>query len=260
MKLISLNLWLGKVFKPLAEFIKDNSGEVDFFCFQEILDAQDNWEDPLGIRPNLLNELIKILKDYNFIFSPMIIKFRKSEPNGQSLQLGLVTFVHKKYPIICQGNYFIYKHPNDNDLKDDSSNMPIILQFVKIKTPKGLLSLYNYHGTPIPGSKLDTPQRLKNSKKLKEIIEKDENPLILTGDFNLMPWTKSVEILGEVAQDLIKDFKVTNTRSKLNLFDGKPGDQRFADFTFIRGDIKAKKFFSIENEVSDHLPLYLEFS
>ena len=37
MKLISLNTWGCRITEPLFDYIRDNSEDVDIFCFQEIL-------------------------------------------------------------------------------------------------------------------------------------------------------------------------------------------------------------------------------
>ena len=42
MKLITLNTWSGKLDKQLKSFIKNHSGDVDIFCFQEIFNCDDN--------------------------------------------------------------------------------------------------------------------------------------------------------------------------------------------------------------------------
>ena len=38
MKLITLNVWGGKVFEPLMDFFKKRAGDTDIFCLQEVFD------------------------------------------------------------------------------------------------------------------------------------------------------------------------------------------------------------------------------
>ena len=77
---------------------------------------------------------------------------------------------------------------------------------------------------------------------------------ILCGDFNLLPNTESLAILSEDMKNLVKDFDITSTRSKLYT---KP--EKFADYILVSPDVSVKKFTVMQDEVSDHLPLLLEF-
>ena len=88
--------------------------------------------------------------------------------------------------------------------------------------------------------------------------ERDKSAKILCGDFNLMPETESIKMLGEAMRDLIKDYKITNTRNEISwkTYNNK---QYFADFTFVSKDINVLNFEVPYNEVSDHLPMILEF-
>ena len=52
MKIITLNLWGGKIYDKLIEFLKSKQ-DVDIFCFQEVFDSQEK-EEARGHRANLL--------------------------------------------------------------------------------------------------------------------------------------------------------------------------------------------------------------
>ncbi|MBP8994985.1 MAG: hypothetical protein KBG30_14410 [Bacteroidales bacterium] len=77
---------------------------------------------------------------------------------------------------------------------------------------------------------------------------------ILCGDFNVAPDTKSMEILETSMNNLVKEYKVTTTRSHLYT-----KEHKFADYILVSPEIKVKKFEVIQDVVSDHLPLMLEF-
>ncbi len=55
-------------------------------------------------------------------------------------------------------------------------------------------------------------------------------------------------------RNLVKEFGVKSTRSKLYT---KP--VKFADYILVSNDVKVNKFDVINMEVSDHLPLFLDF-
>ena len=55
-------------------------------------------------------------------------------------------------------------------------------------------------------------------------------------------------------KNLIKEYKVTTTRSHFYT-----KEHKFADYILVSPEIEVKKFEVIQDVVSDHLPLMLEF-
>jgi endonuclease/exonuclease/phosphatase family metal-dependent hydrolase len=77
---------------------------------------------------------------------------------------------------------------------------------------------------------------------------------ILCGDFNLLPDTDSLAILEQGMRNLVKEYRVTSTRSQ---FYEKP--DRFADYILVSPEVIVEDFQVLDEAVSDHLPLLLEF-
>ena len=46
----------------------------------------------------------------------------------------------------------------------------------------------------------------------------------------------------------------------LNLCGGKPDFQKFADYVFVSPDVNVESFSVPDIDISDHMPLVLEFS
>lgn len=113
-----------------------------------------------------------------------------------------------------------------------------------------------------PGSKLDSPVRLEQTRAILEAIRsmKSTGPLLICGDFNLLPTTESIRMIAESMQDLVTMFEIPSTRSRINLYYGTPQEQHFADFVFASADVDVMSFSVPQDvEVSDHLPLLLEY-
>ena len=60
-------------------------------------------------------------------------------------------------------------------------------------------------------------------------------------------------------RNLIIEKNIPRTRSKLSPFWGKSDFQKFADYTFVSKNIVVKDFSVPDVEISDHLPMILEF-
>jgi len=242
MKLISLNLWHGRIFEPLIKFIKDE--DADIYCFQEVMDSKII---KLGeYRGNILDEIKKALPNHNAFFAPAQDNF--FDGPQEDFSYGLAMFVRKSVTVDEMGDHFIFGSRNSKD--GGSETMPRNLQYAKI----GEYIIAHFHGLWNGAGKTDSDPRLEQSKKAKTFIDKMEGKKILCGDFNLLPDTESLAILSEGYDDLIKKHNITSTRSSLYK---KP--DKFADYTFV-SDIIVEKFEVPDVEISDHLPMILHFS
>lgn len=245
MKLITLNTWGGQVFEPLAEFLKRYSTEIDIFCFQEVLHNAVNVRPVLGdVRPNLFSEFEQMLGE----------RFAGSYAASQDNDEGLAMFVQKTIRIEEQGDIFVYKHKNAM-IGDDGTTVGRNIQYVSFTQNNKQYTVVNFHGLWTGGDKKDTPERFEQSKKVKRFLNDAPGAKVLCGDFNLLPDTESVAILEKGMRNLIKEHGITSTRS--HFYDKEP---KFADYIMVSPEIKVKDFRVLQDPVSDHLPLYLDFS
>ncbi|MBI3103405.1 endonuclease/exonuclease/phosphatase family protein [Candidatus Daviesbacteria bacterium] len=261
MKLISLNTWGGKYFEPLANFIKQHSKDSDIFCFQEIYNTRSNIKQYKNIiMTNLLNELKDILTDFQVFYFPILSGFDdQADPVTFDLTCGLAIFIKKNIRIISYKDYFIYQDPSFTALKKDFSNLATPLQQISFNLKGKTISVFNFHGTPFPADKLDSPNRLEEAEKVKDIVAKSADGKILVGDFNLLPQTECIKIIGQNMRNLIEEFNIERTRSNLSPYFKKPHFQLFADYVFVTSDVEIKDFQVQEVEISDHLPMILAF-
>lgn len=128
------------------------------------------------------------------------------------------------------------------------------------------LDLFNLHGIPVPADKLDTKARLQQTNIVLDSCKHSKLPKIIGGDFNLLPQTESVVKFEESGfRNLIKDFNIKTTRN-LNHWNpdrdsahGYFGRQDFADYVFVSPEVTVKNFEVPNVEISDHLPMILDF-
>lgn len=262
MKLISLNTWGGKYVDPLIDFIKQHSKNTEIFCLQEIYNTSSDIKQYRNIiRANLLTELKNILKDFQVFYFPTIFGF-DDEANkiDFNLSYGPAIFIKKSIKVAFHHDYFIYRDKSLYNIKKNFSNLATPLQHIKITLNNKIFNIFNFHGTPYPPAKKDTVKRLNEARKVKKIIDKTNGAKILVGDFNLSLHIKSIEIFETGMTNLIKKFNIQRTRSRLSPYYGKRNFQKFADFTFVSSDVNVIDFQVPEVEVSDHLPMILEFS
>jgi hypothetical protein len=247
MKLISLNTWGGVAYEPLMDFIKTHSTDTDIFCFQEVFPCSTTPLPALGkVRPNLFWDIKNILTDFNSYHA-----ISQEKAAG-----GLAIFI-KKYLIVDKIDHIVIFEPNniEDEYNDNYFYMGRDLQQIEFSNADKNYTILNFHGMWTIKGKDDDNHRILQSEKIKKIFDEAKGSRILCGDFNLKPDTKSIAILSENNRNLIQDYKVTSTRSSLYTKSIK-----FADYMIVSPEVEVKDFKVLKNEVSDHLPLSLNFS
>ncbi|MBI4097444.1 MAG: endonuclease/exonuclease/phosphatase family protein [Candidatus Levybacteria bacterium] len=259
MKLVTLNLWGGKVYKPLLKFIKENNRKIDIFCFQEMFQSSEN-KFSNGIKTNLYDDFSRIFKDYVGFFAPTFTGYDTQEKVDFDLSFGQATFIKKNIELISEKTSFVhgkfdYKPPVTIPGIKDGLDLPRNIHCLKVKVNNKELLIGNLHGYWLPDSKNDTPGSIRQMRKVKKIFSSFPGPKILAGDFNLRPDTKSIKMLEEDMINLIIEYGVTNTRSNLH-----KREEKFADYIMVSDKVRVNNFEVIDKHVSDHLPLLLDFS
>ncbi len=251
MKLISLNIWAGIVYEPLIKFITEKANEVDVFCFQEVMFGSEPEFTPIQkFRVNIFSELKNILKKFvpftHYSTGTHFIKEPLSFLAGQAI------FVRNSIKVNNNGGFLCYDEKGPVGA-EPFGKISGNCQWVDLENE---MTIANLHGLWQEGTdKEDTPERIKQSLVLKEFLDKKTGKKILCGDFNLFPNTKSLAILEEGMRSLIKEYGIQSTRSHLYLKEGK-----FADYILASREVDVKDFYVIQNAVSDHLPLFMEFN
>jgi endonuclease/exonuclease/phosphatase family metal-dependent hydrolase len=255
MKLISLNAWGGKVHDPLMKFIQHHAREMDVFCFQEVYQCEERQTLERGAS-DLYGELEETLSDFDGFHSPS----QTLTDEFGTMTYGLGMFVRKGIPVLDRGTYEIFRldeYP-ELGLPEGMRLWNRLLQYVTVKLGDKEVSLFNFHGMWTGGGKDDAPVRLQQSSRIREFFSEHTRAKIICGDFNLNPQTQSIKLLEEGMRNLIKESGITSTRSHFyKRFDEK--DKHYADYILVSPEISVNEFKVIQEPISDHLPLYLDF-
>lgn len=252
MKLITLNAWGGKLYEPLIEFIKTHSNDIDIFCFQDVLFGKEPTFSPIERgRINLYEEIKDILNDFGSVISRELDhSFINGEILSQDVGSGKVVFFRKSMTLKESGDFDV----SDNNLTETMVSSKC--QWLNLLTSDGEITILNLHGLWQRGSKKqDTTERIEQSKRVSKFLSTIEGKKILAGDFNMVPDGESIRILENNMINLVKTYKVETTRSS-----HYPRGEKFADYILVSKDVEVKDFKVLQDEISDHLPLFVEFN
>lgn len=254
MKLISLNIWGGHEYEALILFLRSQAQTTDIFCLQEVYDSPQALVSR-GTHINILEDFKNIFPAHEGFFSPVQDKIDEKGAADVPSLFGHAMFIKK--PLRVETNGFIFAYRERNAMAgDDFGTLGHGFQYARLHG----LTILNVHGISLPGDKLDTEARLKQSQAINDFLKSVGGPKIVCGDFNLMPETESVKMLEKNMKNLIKEFGITETRGEINHRKYPADPQHFADYIFVSPEIKVKSLEVPRVLISDHLPLILEFS
>lgn len=225
MKILFLNTWAAEMKDDLKEYIQKHADSTDIFCLQETH----------AVTMPLYRELLAATHDEFFIHKPIA-----NQPG-----FSLAIFVRK--------NITLLSHQSIMQSEMDCG----LALYVHLRVHDTDIHLCNVHGTPLPGDKLDTNQRILLSQTIINHMQNKQGLKIIGGDFNLLPNTQSVRIFEmNNYRNLIEEYSIDTTRNELS-WKNYSTRQYYADYIFISQETPVVSFFVPKNEVSDHLPLIL---
>ena len=257
MKLISLNTWAGHEYDALMKFIGDQMEGTDIFCFQEMTMSKDGPRFSNGTRTNLMSDMAGLLEAFVAESTEFESGFDEEGSVDFDIRWVQPIFIRDDIEITDFGSTIIHDGDESHRAEFDYR---CIMQYVKLRRDGKSVAIYNVHGVAYPSEKLDTPARLKQSERIKAFLSDIDDPVILCGDFNLLPETESIRMLGGGMENLIKTHKIKTTRGSLNPYIGTPQHQEFADYMFVSEGVAVEGFSVPDARVSDHLPMILTFA
>lgn len=241
------------------EFIESEKETADVFCFQEMYDTSSDVKNNInGTRANLFFEIQQRLPEFIGYMATTFNAYDLETVDGlgkvdYDLKYGLASFVKNTIKVEDQGQVMVHRGIGQTD-PEEIAYHPRNLQYLDVIIDDRKLRVCNFHGLwSFKYGKKDFPDRINQSNRIKEFLDKTVDPKILVGDFNLEPDTRSLAILEENMVDLIKTYGITTTRSS---YCDKP--VKFADYALVSPDIEIVDFQVPNVLASDHLPLILE--
>lgn len=265
MILLSLNIWGGRreVFGKLINYIKSMGGPggVDIFCFQEVFSTVSGnaplWSDDGQARYKLFADFCNVLPNHCGYFAPHHDRFDYNGKTKFFTSFGLATFVTKTIPVIDVGDVFVFGNRNEVDSVHSFSRSRAV-QYITVLDEHGKsCTICNFHGLWNGKDKNDSDERLNQAKNIRAFLDEIPHVKILCGDFNMMPNIESLRILEKGMRNLVVEKNILTTRSDLY---EKRDAEPYADYILVSDAVNVISFHVLWVEVSDHLPLEIEFS
>ena len=251
-KFITLNLWLGgMLFDSILNFLKKENPDI-LLC-QEVYNGDNKKLEKRYRSFKIIKEKIKF-KDA--VFAPAF-----GENLGKVGKVPSGNAIFSKYPILKTKTVFYDIPYSDNyakrgEVKDFAPYIPRNLISAVLKAGKIKLNIFNTQGIWGFRDGKDNKRRLEMGKKIIREIKSKEN-VILAGDFNLSPDTKTIALVEKHLRNVFKNELITSFNMKRKTDRGYA--KAVVDMVFADHKIKTIDHYCPQIDVSDHLPLVCMF-
>jgi len=241
MKILQLNIWGGKLGKQIIDLL--NREDADIVCLQEVNQLE-------GGKNFLFEDLDGLKQKTGYAFSSfhpeLGYKFM-----SRTAKMGLAIF--SKKPFLETDEIFTrLKYTENFDLLDGDYNVRS-LQRVTVDNNGSKLHVLNHHGHHVHGHKDGDEETLRQCQMIADYVSGLTEPVVLCGDFNLSSDSESLGLINKKLVNYIKDKKIISTRTHLT------DKLEACDYIFTTPDIKVTTFQVLDDVVSDHKALVIEF-
>lgn len=240
LKLLQVNIWGGKLEKQLIALLQAET--ADIVCLQESVSI------PGGAVFVVTVEQLQKSCGYMYAYSSPVISFGLM---GKEAQFG--NTILSKVPFSETDTIFTrLQHKSNFNFDTDDYNIRN-LQHVIVTVDGQRVHILNHHGHHIPGHKDGDLETERQCEIIAQKISELDGPVILTGDFNLAPHSKSLEQINRSLRNLSIEAGLRTTRTQLTQ------KKEVCDYIFVNNDIHVQSFRALDDLVSDHKALVLEF-
>lgn len=263
MRLITLNVALFEANNSkLEKFLKDQ--RADIVCFQEVAKEIDETVLHEYITKSPIDSATSELGYYFFGPTSIMDRFDMEGFHGHDafhFDLGGLTevgnYTKSKFKLNKGQNIFVENHLTYVEGRpkwpDEDYRAVLVTDF---EVGKKQLRVLNYHGI-WTRDKLGNERSLKACKKINKLALEAEGAVVIGGDFNLFPDTLSMKVFEKNFTSLVDQYKIKTTRPASNELSKLK--RNVVDYIWISKGVKVNNFKVIDNDVSDHLPLVLDF-
>lgn len=245
--LLHLNIAQGKYLDRIISYIKKEN--FDILNFQEVTGGRFS-----PLRLDCFGHIISALGYRGEIAIGMQVENDVNSYYGNATFFKKPLFLEKK-EVLWLKDYQQLASPDKIQWKSVPRNV-LCMRFVANKIR---FWSFNTH-IAWSNSPTDTAEKLRQGKLLYDKIKTIQSPFILSGDFNVSKTSQIVTSLDSLARNLIKENNIINTLNpRLHRIKHLFPEGLVVDFVYTEKSIRVRKFQVINENLSDHLGLYLKF-
>lgn len=238
MKILQLNVWMGKIEGNLKRFLQEN--DFDIICLQEVF-ASDDCQGHLARLCFDLSQIVEASGLEHVFFSP---NWCSDIANGHFEEGNLIL---SRIPFLKTHDTFINGQYSEHTVLGEKISNNLNIQVAELENG---LTVVNHHGFWRPNP-LGDRDSIKAFEKVASIIRplSEQGPLVMCGDLNIIHESPAMRPL-DFLRDLTSEAGIKTTLSGLKFNGAVP-----CDHILINDRVKSSDFTVYPDLVSDHLAL-----
>lgn len=239
---------------------------ADILCLQEVTHTPglggwtrfDDADRSLPQRANLLADVRSRLPRHHGLFTASDAgPVQDHQQRHHQQDFGLATFVAENLPLVGVRSAFVHGDYTEHRDHWPTGGRPRNALAVRVhdRRARRFVTVVNLHGLRDPLGKVDTPARHAQAERLAALIKEarqDDDLTVVCGDFNLLPDSKTFQILADLGlTDLVGEADTRTSRY--------PKPLRHASYLLVSDPGAVERFEIVTApEVSDHRALVLD--
>lgn len=236
MKILQLNVWMGKVEGNLRRFLEKN--QFDVICMQEVFASPDRAEHLSRLCFDL-SQILKTTGMKHHFYSPNW----SGEIAGGEMQWG--NLILSRIPFMRTQSEFIHGEYKTHTVLGQTIGNNLNLQIAQLENG---FTIVNHHGFWRP-QPMGDGKSVKAFEKVAESVRQLDGPVVMCGDLNIIHDSPAMRPL-DFLRDLTHEYHIENTLSGLK-YDGAVA----CDHILVNDRVAVDDFRVYPDLVSDHLPL-----
>ncbi len=240
MKILQLNVWMGKIEGNLRRFLEQN--DFDLICMQEVMASDDT-----------ATHLSRLCFDRDQIISASRLPYSFFSPNWRSRladgHLMLGNLILSRFPFTSTTTEFTSGSFQDDMILGEKVGNNLNLQIVEFENG---LTVVNHHGFWRPNP-IGDQETIAAFEHVANLVRPLSGPLVMAGDFNIIHDSPAFRPL-DFLRDLTDEYHIETTLSGI-----KVADPVACDHILVNDQIKIQDFQVLPDLVSDHLAVVAEF-
>lgn len=240
MRLLQLNAWGARLGHQVADLLKDQT--PDIACLQEVMEFDGD-----AVLCASLGDLQQAGGFKESFHSP-VFSFNMM---NKSAHFGNAILSHN--PAEKTETIFTnLEYKADFSFESDDYNIRN-LQHAVYEHEGQKLHVLNHHGHHVRTHKNGNEETLRQMLQVADYLQTLEGAVILAGDFNLAPDSKSLEVINELLENQSVSHGLKTTRTPLT------SKTEVCDYIFTNRFVRVLDFRMLDTLVSDHAALLLDF-
>ncbi len=246
MKIIQLNIWQGRLLKPVISFLQ--SENADIVCLQEVLSSKNEihsyfeFMKSLEVIQSALPEHIHCFFTETFSFDFVDTRVRN----------GIV--ILSKSPLSHTNS--VVTHDTPRHIADFSGDAPNIRvgQFAQMSidgTPVWIVNHHGYREPDVMGSQIT----MRSTQILADACKKLTGPIIFCSDLNIVHESPAMRVFDDQFIDLSQTHNIESTLSPVHYVKSPTP----CDHILVTPEVHVDSLSVSERVVSDHKALIMEF-